>query len=85
MSDSTPVLASPPADCCLSGFVHAGQPVGEMVSVGGIATYLTKPPNFATENTERILFYFPDVWGIEGSFQSNGKLLMDYFATQGLI
>ncbi|KAJ7582192.1 dienelactone hydrolase [Mycena floridula] len=81
MSNSTPILAAPPGECCLKGFIHAGTPVGDIISVAGIDTYITKP----SAPTSHILFYFPDVWGIEGSFQSNGKLLMDTFAKEGFL
>lgn len=80
---SDPILATPPAACCLQGFVHTGQPTGDIIHLAGMDTYRARPPNPADEN--RIIFYFPDVWGIEGSFLSNGKLLMDYFALQGLL
>lgn len=83
MAGSSPVLAQPPGACCLEGFVHAGQPKGEMVTLAGLDTYRARPQS--SEQEDRIIMYFPDVWGINGSFQSNGKLLMDYFASQGML
>lgn len=77
-----PVLAAPSSDCCLKGFVHAGEPKGEMISIAGIPTYITKPPS-GSANKNHVVLYFPDVWGVDGSFQFNGKLLMDYFASEG--
>jgi len=78
---SDPVLAKPPADCCLSGFPHEGTPVGTFISVADVKTYITRPPSSATQN--RVILYFPDVWGIDVFL--NGQLLCDYFASQGFL
>ncbi|ESK94069.1 dienelactone hydrolase [Moniliophthora roreri MCA 2997] len=83
MTDSSPVLASAPGDCCLKGFVHLGEPKGDIIKIAGLDTYRARPESLSDEN--RIVMYFPDVWGINGSFQFNGKLLMDYFASQGFL
>ncbi|KAL0571421.1 hypothetical protein V5O48_010537 [Marasmius crinis-equi] len=83
MSDTSPVLASGPGECCLKGFVHLGEPKGEIIKIAELDTYIARPPSSA--DGKRIIMYFPDVWGINGSFQFNGKLLMDYFAAQGFL
>jgi hypothetical protein len=79
--DQSPVLAAPPGACCLEGFVHVGDPAGDIITIAGMETYRARPKH--QQDEKRIIMYFPDVWGINGSFQYNGKLLMDYFASEG--
>ncbi|KAK0209227.1 Alpha/Beta hydrolase protein [Desarmillaria ectypa] len=74
-----PVLASPPADCCLDCFPHEGTPRGKWARIVDIETYILKPVH--ERNTNQIILYFPDVWGID--IFVNGQLLADYFASQG--
>ncbi|KAJ7181260.1 dienelactone hydrolase [Mycena filopes] len=78
---SDPVLAKPPGDCCLDCFPHEGTPTGKFVTIADVKTYMARPPTTAQEN--RIILYFPDVWGID--IFINGQLLCDYFASQGFL
>ncbi|KAJ7097117.1 dienelactone hydrolase [Mycena belliarum] len=78
---SDPVLAKPSGDCCLKCFPHEGTPSGEFISIAEVKTYIARPPSPAQEN--RIIFYFPDVWGID--IFVNGQLLCDYYASQGFL
>ncbi|KAJ7056259.1 Alpha/Beta hydrolase protein [Mycena amicta] len=78
---SDPVLAAPPADCCLEGYPHTGTPKGEWAAIADVNTYISRPP--PTTKESRILLYFPDVWGID--IFLNGQLLCDYFASNGFL
>lgn len=75
-------LAKPSGDCCLTCFPHEGIPKGSWVSIEGIQTYVATPTD-ESNRKNRILVYYPDVWGIS-SFV-NGQLLVDYFAAQGYL
>ncbi len=74
-----PVLASPPADCCLDCFPHEGTPKGTWEDIAGVQTYVSLPPSGGART--KIIMYFPDVWGID--IFVNGQLLVDYFAQKG--
>lgn len=73
------VLAGPPGDdCCKNtGYIHEGEPKGEIIELGGLKTYISHPP----KPTDKIILVFPDV---RGPFQINNELVMDYFASQGI-
>ncbi|KAF9026836.1 dienelactone hydrolase [Hymenopellis radicata] len=73
-----PVLASPPADCCLDCFPHEGTPKGTWENIAGVQTYVSVPPG---GTSTKVIMYFPDVWGID--IFVNGQLLVDYFAQKG--
>ena len=70
-------LAKPPAQCCLTGSLHVGEPRGSIETIEGVDTYISKPKNGSGYGN--IIFYFPDVWGLH----KNGCLMMDGFADAG--
>jgi hypothetical protein len=70
-------LAKPPGPCCLSGFIHEGDPRGSISQIAYIDTYVVHPKPNSSNN--HILLYFPDVYGLF----TNGLLVMDSFAEAG--
>jgi len=78
-SDTSPVLAGPPGDCCVQGVKHTGTAVGKQITLAGVETYLSEPPESAT-GPKKVVLYFADVYG---PFYDNAKLLQDYFASRG--
>jgi hypothetical protein len=72
-------LAKPAGDCCLKGSIHEGEPRGSYAMIAGVETYVVAPPSGRANN--RILLYFPDVWGLF----NNGLLIMDGFADAGYL
>ncbi|KAF9559365.1 alpha/beta-hydrolase [Agrocybe pediades] len=78
-TDSSPVLAGPPGDCCVQGVKHVGTSVGKEITIAGVKTYLSEPPASATGPT-KVVLYFADIYG---PFYDNAKLLQDYFASHG--
>lgn len=79
MSQTHQFLAKPSGECCLKGSIHEGEGSGEFHDIGGIKTYVSRPPVQKANN--HILLYFPDVWG----FFPNGFLIMDGFANAGYL
>ena len=73
----TPWLAKPPADCCLTGTLHTGEPRGTFTQIADVDTYVTHPP--AEKANRHILLYYADVWGMF----TNGLMVMDAFADAG--
>ncbi|KAJ7908790.1 Alpha/Beta hydrolase protein [Mycena leptocephala] len=74
---SDPVLAKPPGDCCLNCFPHEGTPTGKFITIADVNTYIAHPPTQAQEN--RVILYFPDVWGIDTFTNGFLVLAIDYF------
>ena len=72
-------LAQPSGACCLSGFIHKGEPQGSYSMIADVETYIVHPKPSKTNG--HILLYFPDVWGMF----SNGLLVMDSFAEAGYL
>ena len=81
-STQAPVLAGPPGDCCVKGVKHFGEPSGEIITIAGVQTYLSKPPP-AKESSQdkKIILFLADVYG---PLFINAKLLQDYYASCGL-
>ncbi|KDQ51146.1 hypothetical protein JAAARDRAFT_211284 [Jaapia argillacea MUCL 33604] len=75
------VLASPPANCCVTGVKHSGTPQGYTIPLGGMETYVSEPKN-GVEGVKRVILYLSDIWG---SLFLNSKLIQDYFAARGYI
>lgn len=74
-----PVLAKAPGNCCLTGSIHKGEPVGIFEDIADVRTYISRPA--ATRANGNIILYFPDVWG----HFTNGFLIMDGFAAAGYL
>jgi hypothetical protein len=72
-------MAKPSGDCCLKGTIHEGEARGNTVTIAGVDTYVSKPPEGKANGN--IMLYFPDVYGL---FQ-NGFLIMDGFADAGYL
>jgi len=82
MSDPSPVLASEPSACCLKeGFKHEGTPVGKIITIAGVETYVSEPSETTTPGQKKVIMYFSDVWG---ALSNNAKLLQDYYASHGM-
>ena len=81
-SAQSAVLAGPPGDCCVKGVKHSGEPSGEAITIAGIQTYISKPPQ-AKEglHDKKIILFLADVFG---PFYINAQLLQDYYASHGL-
>ncbi|KZT43708.1 alpha/beta-hydrolase [Sistotremastrum suecicum HHB10207 ss-3] len=79
---SNEILASPPGDCCLKVVKHTGTPTGSTVSIGGLQTYISNPPDAFNNRGQKIVLFFPDVYG---PFFVNNSLLIDYFASHGYL
>ena len=81
-STESPVLAGPPGDCCVKGVKHFGEPKGEIITIAGIQTYISKPPpTKESSQDKKIILYLADVYG---PLFINAKLLQDYYASYGL-
>ena len=82
MTTQSQVLAGPPGDCCLKGVKHFGNPSGEIITIAGIQTYISKPPPAKDSSQDKkIILFLADVYG---PFFINAQLLQDYYASQGL-
>ena len=92
MTTQSQVLAGPPGDCCLKGVKHFGNPSGEIITIAGIQTYISKPPpppakledgssSEQLEDKKKIILFLADVYG---PFFINAQLLQNYYASQGL-
>ncbi|KAG6840326.1 hypothetical protein C0991_007439 [Blastosporella zonata] len=79
---SSPVLASPPGDCCFKGVKHAGTPVGKSIEIAGVPTYISEPPSPSANEPKNIILYLSDVFG---PFFLNNQLIQDYFAGHGFL
>ncbi len=62
-------------DCCARGSVHTGTPVGEIIKVAGLDTYVSRNTNA----NGRAIFFLHDAFG--WTFINN-RLLADTFAAQ---
>ena len=83
MSTSTesPVLAGPPGDCCTKGVKHFGNPVGKIISIADVPTYLSEPPaNVHSEGPKKVVLFFADIFG---PLYVNARLVQDYYASHG--
>ncbi|TFK63057.1 alpha/beta-hydrolase [Pluteus cervinus] len=76
------VLAGAPGDHCFTGVQHTGTPVGKIIEVAGVPTYLSEPPAGSTIQgaPKKVILYFADVYG---PLFVNSELLQDYFASHG--
>ncbi|KAK0629378.1 Alpha/Beta hydrolase protein [Bombardia bombarda] len=73
-------IASPPANCCTTGFKHEGTPTGTSITIAGKWTgYLATPPASAPSRPGTGLLYLPDVIGI----WQNSQLMADQYAAAG--
>lgn len=79
MASTSPVLASGPGDCCVTGFKHEGTAVGKIITIGGIETYISEPKK-ATTGPKKIIIFLSDVFG---PFFPNNEFIQDYFAESG--
>ncbi|KAF2458865.1 dienelactone hydrolase family protein [Lineolata rhizophorae] len=73
------MTSHPPGECCFSGSVHEGTPVGEMTTLGQVSAYVSRPPN---DPPKKALIYFADGYGIPFI---NNQLLADAFASHGYL
>ncbi|KDR70045.1 hypothetical protein GALMADRAFT_903033 [Galerina marginata CBS 339.88] len=78
-SKTSPVLAGAPGSCCIKGVQHEGTPVGKVIKIADVETYVSEPPADTT-GPKKIIFYLADVFG---PLSNNAKLLQDYFASHG--
>ena len=72
-------LAQPSGECCLTGHLHTGKPLGKFEQIDNITTYISHPP--ASKANGHILLYYADVFGMF----TNGLLVMDSFADAGYL
>ncbi|KAI0275465.1 Alpha/Beta hydrolase protein [Gloeopeniophorella convolvens] len=77
-----PVLAGPPQECCVRGFIHTGEARGEVQHVGNLQTYVSYPPGERQEKYKHIILYFSDVFS---PLHINNQLLIDQYASQGYL
>ena len=75
----TTLLAGPLGDHCVEGVKHTGTPVGKIVKIANVETYVSEPPANTT-GPKKVILFFADVFG---PFFVNAKLLQDYFASNG--
>ncbi|KDR70046.1 hypothetical protein GALMADRAFT_903078 [Galerina marginata CBS 339.88] len=78
-STTSPVLAGPPSSCCFKGFQHEGTPVGKVITIADVETYVSDPPADTT-GPKKVVIFFSDVFG---PLCNNAKLIQDYFASHG--
>lgn len=85
MSASAPsaTLAGPPGECCFSGVKHTGTPVGSTITISGLNTYVSEPPEIPGQANmnKKIILFFSDVFG---PMFLNNQLIQDYFASLGM-
>lgn len=63
--------------CCASGYKDNGTPTGNVISIGGVPTYVAR----STQNTGKAIVMFTDVFGWE---LVNARLIADAYALMGL-
>jgi dienelactone hydrolase len=63
---------------CFKGFVHQGNPRGQLIKLHGLDTYVSTPPS--GRPVDGIIVIIPDAFGIEFV---NNKLLADHYAEKG--
>ncbi|KAI0041986.1 alpha/beta-hydrolase [Auriscalpium vulgare] len=73
-------LASGLGDCCVRTVHHTGDAIGAEDELAGIQTYVSYPPSGKQGRYERIILFYPDVFG---PFYNNNKLIADFFASNG--
>ncbi|CCM03821.1 uncharacterized protein FIBRA_05970 [Fibroporia radiculosa] len=73
-------IASSPGDCCIKAVEHTGTARGTIEKIGGVDTYVSRPPQGSANN--RVVLVFPDVYG---PFFLNSQLIMDYWASNGYL
>ncbi|KAG0680626.1 hypothetical protein C6P40_000907 [Pichia californica] len=67
--------SNPPSEnCCAKVTLHSGKPQGSIEKIGNLNCYVTSNFNF---NSEKYLFIFPDIFGIE---LVNTQLVADKFS-----
>ncbi|KAK7453543.1 hypothetical protein VKT23_011823 [Stygiomarasmius scandens] len=75
------VLAGPPGECCFSkGVKFEGTPVGKIVQIADVPTYVSEPSSGSQSGPKKVILFLPDV---HGPFFDNTKLVQDYFAENG--
>ncbi len=63
---------------CFRGSIHTGQPKGEVTTIHGLDTYVSRPPNGA--QARGVIVVIPDAFGWEFG---NNRLLADTYAEKG--
>ncbi|KAI0066689.1 alpha/beta-hydrolase [Artomyces pyxidatus] len=81
MASENRALAGPLGECCTKFVQHTGEAKGVVEELAGAKMYVSYPPTKA-DKYERIIFYWPDVFG---PFFINSQLIMDYFASKGYL
>ncbi|KAI0066732.1 alpha/beta-hydrolase, partial [Artomyces pyxidatus] len=76
------VLAGSPGDCCIKTVQHVGTPKGSEETIGGVNTYVARPPGPAQDHYDHVILYFSDVYG---PLYINSRLLMDFYASKGYL
>lgn len=79
MSEGSNYLAKPSGQCCLRGNIHESEPRGTYQTIGGMKTYIARPP--PGRSNGNIVLYFADVWGLF----NNGLLIVHGFADAGYL
>lgn len=63
---------------CFTGFVHNGEPRGEVAQVHGLDCYVSEPID--GKPSRGIVVILPDCWGWQST---NNRLLADNYAAKG--
>lgn len=69
------MASNPPSTCCTKVVFHTGEPTGQVITLAGLPTYVTK--NYSTEST-KFLVIFGDIYGYK---LINTQLVADTFAS----
>jgi len=72
-------IAAHPGNQCAEAVKHTGTAKGELIDLNGLTTYVTYPPDKATD---KIILYYCDVFGPRFI---NNQLVMDFFAEHGYL
>ena len=65
----------PPSECCVSGFIHEGEPKGTYIEIADVKAYKTQPG----KRDDAIVVILPDIFGI---YLPNTLLIADQFASK---
>ncbi|KAJ3508391.1 hypothetical protein NLJ89_g5778 [Agrocybe chaxingu] len=76
---SSPLLAGLPGEDCVKTHLHEGNPVGEVVPLGGMDTYVSVPRR-DSPGPKKIFIFFSDIYG---PLYQNTKLIQDQIAANG--
>ncbi|KAJ8518990.1 hypothetical protein ONZ45_g3976 [Pleurotus djamor] len=75
------VIAGPLGDHCFTAVQHVGTPVGQIVTIAGVETYVSAPLK-GNGTYDKIILFYADVFS---PLYINNKLIQDYFASNGYL